>query len=61
MDIGISYRMNRQHAAYILSLDIQNLTDRQNVYTQYYDPDTQELVMLYQFGLIPILSFKIEF
>lgn len=61
MDIGVSYRMNRPRAAYILSLDIQNLTNRQNVYTQYYDPHTQDLVMLYQFGLIPVLTFKIEF
>jgi hypothetical protein len=61
MDIGVSYRMNRPRAAYILSLDIQNLTNRENVYTQYYDPDTQDLVILYQFGLIPVLNFKIEF
>jgi hypothetical protein len=61
IDIGINYRMNRLRLAYILSLDIQNITDRQNVYTQYYDPDTHDLVMLYQFGLIPILSLKIEF
>ena len=61
MDIGVSYRMNRLKSAHIFSLDIQNLTNRQNVYTQYYDPDTQALVMLYQFGLIPVLNYKIEF
>jgi hypothetical protein len=61
VDIGMSYRMNRQRLAYLLSLDIQNLTNRQNVYTQYYDPDTHELVILYQFGLIPVINCKIEF
>ncbi len=60
-DIRVSYRKNRPKASYILSLDIQNATNRLNLYNQYYDEDTQSLKTSTQTGLIPVLNYRIEF
>ncbi|QNF35921.1 TonB-dependent receptor [Adhaeribacter swui] len=60
-DLRVSYRKNRPKASYILSLDIQNVTNRLNMYNQYYDEDTQSLKISTQTGLIPVLNYRIEF
>jgi hypothetical protein len=46
---------------YYLSLDIQNATNRQNIYGKYFDPLTGKTKTAYQTSLIPILSYKLEF
>jgi hypothetical protein len=60
-DIGISMKWNRKHLTSTLSLDIQNVTNRQNVFGQWYDEEKNKIETSYQTGLIPILNYKIEF
>jgi outer membrane receptor protein involved in Fe transport len=60
-DIGISMKWNRKHFTSTLSLDIQNVTNRLNVFGQWYDSEKNKIVTSYQTGLIPILNYKIEF
>ncbi|HSI91174.1 MAG TPA: hypothetical protein VK927_08655, partial [Adhaeribacter sp.] len=60
-DLRISYRKNRPKASYILSLDIQNVSNRLNTYRQVYDRQKKEIVMATQSGLIPVLNYLIEF
>lgn len=60
-DLRLSIQWNRSHQSSTLSLDIQNVSNRLNVFAQWYDPDKGEVVTLYQSGLIPVLNWKIEF
>ncbi len=60
-DLRISYRRNKPNYASIISLDVQNVTNHQNIFSQYYDRQTQELTNSYQLGLIPVLNYRIEF
>jgi hypothetical protein len=60
-DFGISYRINRKKVSHTFKLDIQNLTNNQNVMYQYYDPENQQIETQYHLGLLPVLSYKIEF
>jgi len=60
-DFGVSYRMNRKKVSHTFSLDIQNLTNNQNVMYQYYDPENYAMVTQYHLGIMPILNYKIEF
>ena len=60
-DIRFSYRKNKPKASFILSLDIQNVTNRLNMYSQYYDLDEQVLKTATMSGLIPILNYRVEF
>ena len=60
-DLGVSIRWNRRRVTSTLSLDIQNLTNRLNVFNQWYDNEENRVVTNYQTGLIPVLNYKIEF
>jgi hypothetical protein len=60
-DIRVSYRKNNPRASHIISLDIQNVSNRLNVYNKYYDEDKAEIATSYQTGLIPILNYRLEF
>lgn len=60
-DLRVSLTWNRKRLTSTLSLDIQNLTNRLNIYNQRYDDDTHTIETNYQTGLIPVLNYKIEF
>ncbi len=60
-DLRLSIKWNRKYVTSTLSLDIQNITNRLNVYSQSYDSEKNKIVTNYQNGLIPVLNFKIDF
>lgn len=60
-DLRVSMKWNSRNITSTLSLDIQNLTNRQNVYNEYFDNEKNKIVTSYQTGLIPVLNYKIEF
>lgn len=60
-DIRFSYRKNRAKTSSIISLDIQNVSNRENVYGNYYSASRDEIRETTQLGLIPILNYRLEF
>lgn len=60
-DLRVSMKWNRKRFTSTLSLDIQNVTNRLNIFNQEYDIDKDKIENNYQTGLIPILNYKIEF
>lgn len=60
-DVRLSYRRNKPKHATIWSLDVQNVTNRQNVWGKEYDSKAGEIKTYYQMGLIPVLNYRIEF
>lgn len=60
-DLRVSMTWNKRHFTSTLSLDIQNVTNRLNVYNQYFNEDDNKITYNYQTGLIPVLNYKIEF
>ncbi|MEM9673188.1 MAG: TonB-dependent receptor [Bacteroidota bacterium] len=61
VDLRISLRRNTERFTSVWSLDIQNVLNRQNIAFQYYDTVQQQVVTKFQLGLIPILTYRIEF
>lgn len=61
IDAAISLKRNKPYHTTILSLDIQNATNRKNVFGQYFEPQKQSIVTYYQTTIIPVLSYKVEF
>jgi hypothetical protein len=59
-DLRVSMKWNRKHLTSTLSLDIQNVTNRLNVYNESFDKEEGKIVYNYQNGLIPILNYKVE-
>lgn len=60
-DLRVSVKWNRRKHTTTLSLDIQNITNRLNLFSQYYDKEENKIKDLNQTGMIPILNYKIEF
>ena len=60
-DLRVSFRRNRPKYSSTISLDIQNVTNRQNVFSRYYSSEDQTIVSSYQLGLIPVLNYRVEF
>jgi hypothetical protein len=60
-DIRLSWKKNRPHSTRTLSLDVQNVTNRENVFGRYFDPQTGTTRISYQTGLLPILSYRVAF
>nr|MBP6314330.1 TonB-dependent receptor [Chitinophagaceae bacterium] len=60
MDVRVSMKWNRKRHTSTLSLDIQNVTNRKNVYDQFYDVDSKGVKTYYQTGFLPILNYKVD-
>ncbi len=60
-DLRFSMKRNRARSTSTLALDIQNVTNHQNLGGQYFDAQSAEIKKWYQLPLLPILSYKIEF
>ncbi|MEM0991899.1 MAG: TonB-dependent receptor [Bacteroidota bacterium] len=59
-DIRVYLKRSKAKYNTTLALDIQNVTNHQNVAYNYYDSIQDEVITQYQLGLIPILSWRIE-
>lgn len=61
IDFRFSVKKNKVNYTRTWAIDIQNLTNRQNIASQYYDAHQKKVVSKYQNGLIPILSYRVDF
>ncbi len=61
MDLGISYTINKSKSARVWKIDIQNATNRLNEYSRYFNFDSGKIEVATQTGIIPTLSYRIEF
>ena len=60
-DLRASLKWNRPKSTSTLALDIQNTTNRKNIFGSYFEPMKGEIVTAYQSPLIPVISYRIEF
>ena len=60
-DLRFYYKRNKARYSSTLALDIQNATNAQNEAFSYYDTLQQQIVIKNQLGLIPLLSWRLEF
>lgn len=58
-DLRLNYIIQGNGNKQVISLDIQNVTGRQNDAYHYYDPLADEVLLKKQLGLIPILSYRV--
>ncbi|MFC2101527.1 carboxypeptidase-like regulatory domain-containing protein [Bacteroidota bacterium] len=61
IDLGVSFRQNKPKWSWIISLDMQNVTNRANVWGEYYDAEHEAIQPIYMTGLTPVLNLKFEF
>lgn len=61
LDMGVRLKRNYAHLTTTLALDVQNATNRQNIFGRYFDEKAAAVKYYYQAPLIPVLSYKLEF
>ena len=60
-DLRLSLKRNRPKSTRTFALDIQNVTNRANVFGSYFEPMEGVIKTAYQTPLIPVLSYRVEF
>ena len=58
---GFTLNSKKRKVAQTISLDLQNVTNHKNVFSQSYDRQRQELSTTYQLGFFPNLVYKLQF
>lgn len=61
LDWSAYYRKDKKRSTHIVTLEIQNVTNRQNFYAYYFDTRSGQQKRENQLGLLPNLSYKIQF
>jgi hypothetical protein len=61
MDFRIAYRKEFKKSTLEYSLDLQNLTANQNIFTQNYNPRTNSIATQYQQGFFPVPYMRYTF
>lgn len=61
VDFRFTLKRNKAKFTRTFGIDIQNLLNTQNIAFRYYDFQLDEIVSKYQLGIIPLLSYRVEF
>ena len=61
MDFSLSYKKNRKASTHSIIFDIQNLTNRENVYELIPDFNRGSYRTIYQNGIIPNINYRVVF
>ncbi len=57
----LSFKLSAKHLSQEWALDIQNLTNHQNIYSQSWNSATNEIQTDYQQGLFPMMTYRLMF
>ena len=61
-DLGISYRINsNKKRSHTILFDVQNVTNRQNIFERFYIPQINDYDYTYQTGIFPVFNYRVEF
>ena len=61
LDLKFSYRIEFEHSSLEFALDLQNVTNNQNVFAQQYDASTGQVTTQYQQGFFPVPLIRYTF
>ncbi|TAE94063.1 MAG: TonB-dependent receptor [Runella slithyformis] len=60
-DLKIAYKINSKRLTHEIAIDLQNITNQQNVFQQAYNPRTNRVGTAYQQGFLPIPFYRLTF
>ncbi|MDA3881402.1 MAG: hypothetical protein PF436_13515 [Prolixibacteraceae bacterium] len=61
LNARITFRLNGKRVNQEWGLDLQNLTNHQNIFMQNWNSDSQKVSTSYQMGFMPMMTYKIYF
>ena len=60
-DYKFGFRFNRRKVFHYVIVDIMNVLNTKNLFQQVYNPKTNELYDVYQYGILPNIFYRLEF
>jgi len=60
-DFRIGYKLNGKRMTQEWALDLQNISNNQNIYSKTYNPYSKQIAMTYQQGFMPMMLYRINF
>ena len=57
----ITFRLNRNSFDHEWGLDLQNITNKENIFIETWDNNKKEIVTHYQMGFMPMMTYRIYF
>jgi len=60
-DVKVFFKINTKKYSYEMAIDVQNIFNNQNIYSQEFNTSTGEIYNTYQLGTMVIPYFRIEF
>ena len=61
LDAQLTYRIDRPKTTHSFKIDVQNATNRENYWSEYYNPETDQLEKSTMLGILPIMTYKVQF
>jgi hypothetical protein len=63
LDAGVNFRRNHPGYSWIVMLDVQNVTNRKNVFRRRFSYENGEIVKtdILSLGIVPVFNFRVEF
>lgn len=61
IDLGFKYIINTKNTTHTIMFDIQNTTNHKNISNVYFHQNSSKIKTSYQLGIIPLLSYKLDF
>ncbi|UYZ64452.1 TonB-dependent receptor [Hymenobacter weizhouensis] len=60
-DVKLGYKINRARLTHEIAVDLQNVSNRENVFQQAYNPRTNRIGTAYQQGFLPVPFYRVTF
>ncbi|MEI8085529.1 MAG: TonB-dependent receptor [Paludibacter sp.] len=60
-DLRIGFKQNLKHFSQEWGLDLQNVSNHQNIFSEQYNAQTREISTVYQQGFLPMMLYRINF
>lgn len=57
----VTFGLNQRSVSHEWALDLQNMTNRRNIYTENWNNARQEVVTSYQMSFMPMMTYRIYF
>ncbi len=61
IDLGVTYQKSNANWSWKLSLNLQNVTNRLNVWGQTYNAENDSVEVFYMNGLLPVINYRVQF
>jgi hypothetical protein len=61
LNLRLGYKVNFRKATFEVAVDLLNVTNRKNIYFEYYDPSTGEIKTVYQLPFLPVPLIRVQF